>query len=162
VSGHPRDRFTADCVRFIDQLNAGMARLPIRFFGTEENRDAIRLAVSKIVKEFGPDLIFSPSIHETMQDHRALGEEVVRVIRGRAMVLGYEVPKHNRFFQPNVFVELSDADVAAKIRALNCFSEFTTSYYFEADAIKSLARVRGLDAGFFGLCEAFELYRLMD
>jgi len=154
--------FNADCVRFINQLDVGMELLPIRFFGTEENRDTIRLVVQKIVKNFDPDLIFTPSINETNQDHQAVGEEVVRVIRGRAKILGYEVPKHHQFFQPNVYVKLSEADIEAKIRALNHFSEFTNRYYFEADVIKSLSRMRALDAGFFGLCEGFELYRLID
>jgi LmbE family N-acetylglucosaminyl deacetylase len=112
------------------------------------------------VKDFDPGLIFAPSVHETFQDHQALGEEVVRVVRGRATILGYEVLRHNRHFRPNVFVDISEADMEAKIAALGCFSEFTNRYYFEPEALKALARVRALDAGYFGFAEAFEMYRL--
>jgi LmbE family N-acetylglucosaminyl deacetylase len=152
--------FGAERVRFIDQLEPRFERLPIRFFGMEEYRDRMRLAISRIVQDFAPNLVFVPSLHDTMQDHQAMSEEVVRVIRGPAAILGYEVPKHNRLFQPNVFVDVSDTNLEAKIRALNCYSEFTTRYYFEPDAIRALARVRALDAGYSGTAEAFELYRL--
>jgi len=76
------------------------------------------------------------------------------------MILGYEVPKHNRHFQPDVFVEVRPEDVETKIAALNCFSEFTTRYYFEPEGIRGLARTRALQAGYSGLAEAFELYHL--
>ena len=84
----------------------------------------------------------------------------MRIARGRYLILGYEVPKHNRHFQPSVFVELRPEDVETKIAALNCYSEFTTRYYFESEGIRGLARARALHAGYSGLAEAFELYHL--
>lgn len=149
-----------DAVRFVDTLGYGVDRLKVRFFGTEENRDLLRLVATRSIQDFRPDLIFVPALRETFQDHSALAEEVVRIARGRYMILGYEVPKHNRHFQPNVFVELRPDDVEAKIAALNCFSEFTTRYYFEPEGIRALARTRALHAGYSGLAEAFELYHL--
>jgi N-acetylglucosamine malate deacetylase 1 len=150
----------ADSVCFVDQLGYAASRLKVRFFGTEENRDLIRHIISRAVQDFQPDIVFIPGLRETFQDHSALAEEAVRILRGDYAILGYEVPKHNRHFQPNTFVKLDEADIAAKVAALQCFSEFTTRYYFEPDAIRSLARTRALDAGYFGLVEAFELYRL--
>lgn len=144
-------------VMFVDKL--GFDRLPIRFFGAEENRDVIRAIVSRLVKEIKPDIIFTPSLNETMQDHSALSEEVVRIVRNDTIILGYEVPKHNRFFNPNVFVDVSMKNVRDKIDALSCFSEFTTDYYFKGDVIQSLAKVRAIYAGYNGYAEGFELYR---
>ena len=151
--------FSMENVKFIDQLGLDIERLPIRFFTSEKNRDLIRLVISKILEKFIPDIIFCPSIKETMQDHQAVGEEVIRICRDKASILGYEVPKHNRFFQPNVFINISEDDLKEKIKMLESFSEFTKRYYFHQDSIKSLARVRALDAGYFGFAEGFELYR---
>jgi N-acetylglucosamine malate deacetylase 1 len=149
-----------DAVRFVDDLGYGVSRFKVRFFGTEENRDLLRLVATRSIQDFRPDVIFIPALRETFQDHSALAEEVVRIARGRYMILGYEVPKHNRHFQPDVFVEVRPEDVEAKIAALNCYSEFTTRYYFEPEGIRGLARARALHAGYSGLTEAFELYHL--
>lgn len=149
-----------DRVQFIDQLGLGIERLPVRFFGSEESRDAIRRAVARVVKEFDPDAIFTPARTETMQDHQAVTEEVLRVERGRAAIFGYETPKHNRLVNPSTYVRVAESDIAAKAEAVNCYTEFTTRYYFEHRMLEALARVRGMDAGFDGLAEAFEVYRL--
>jgi LmbE family N-acetylglucosaminyl deacetylase len=148
-------------VKFIDQLGLDVQRLPVRFFGTEDARDQIRRVVGHVVKQFDPDVIFTPAAHETMQDHQAITEEVNRVQRGRAAILGYETPKHNRLMNPGTFVRVDEADIKAKSEAVNCYSEFTTRYYFEERMLDALARVRGMDAGFHGLAEAFEVYRLV-
>ena len=153
--------FRESQVLFIDQLGLEIDRMKIRFFGTEENRDRIRLIVSSLVEEFAPDLVFVPALNDTMQDHQALGEEVVRVASGQTSVLGYEVQRSNRRFQPNVFIDVSFTDIDAKIRALDCFTEFTNRYYFEEHNIRALANVRALNAGYSGYAEAFELYRMM-
>jgi LmbE family N-acetylglucosaminyl deacetylase len=148
-------------VRFIDQLGIGVTRLPVRFFAAEEARDRIRQIVAHLVKEFDPDAILTPALGETMQDHEAVTQEVVRVQRGRAAILGYETPKHNRLMNPVAFVRVGPDDIRAKAEAVNCFTEFTTRYYFEEKMLESLARVRAMDAGFHGLAEAFEVYRVM-
>jgi LmbE family N-acetylglucosaminyl deacetylase len=137
----------ADDVFFVDQLGYGIDRFKIRFFATEESRDLIRQTVTRAVREFAPDIIFVPGLNETFQDHSAIAEEVVRISRGRYVILGYEVPKHNRHFQPTVFVDVEERDLEIKANAVNCFSEFDNRYYFEPEA------------GYFGFVEAFELYR---
>ncbi|MCC6468043.1 MAG: PIG-L family deacetylase [Alphaproteobacteria bacterium] len=148
-------------VKFVDQLGMGALRLPVRFFGTEESRDWIRRTVAHVVRDFDPDAILAPALGETMQDHQAVTEEVVRVERGRAAILGYETPKHNRLMRPAAFVRVAPEDIRAKAEAVNCFTEFTTRYYFEETMLDALARVRAMDAGFHGLAEAFEVYRLV-
>ncbi|MBF0146482.1 MAG: PIG-L family deacetylase [Magnetococcales bacterium] len=150
-------------VFFIDQLpgkDKSFQRVAIQYFAQEDHRARIRQVLSHCVKTFEPTVVFVPSVNETMQDHRAVGEEAVRVLRGNYDIYGYEVPKHNRNFRPNAFVELNSGDIQAKVAALNCYSEFTTRYYFDHKALESLAYVRALDAGFLGLVEAFEVYRI--
>jgi LmbE family N-acetylglucosaminyl deacetylase len=148
-------------VAFADEVGLDLPRLPIRFMATEENRDRIRRLVEQLMRRIEPELILVPSPQETMQDHQALAEETVRVLRGEVSILGYETPKHNRAFVARAWMPVDDADVDAKIAALDCFSEFTTRYYFEPEAIRALARVRALDhGGGHRYAEAFEVLRL--
>lgn len=123
--------------------------------------DKIRLTITRVVRRFEPDIIFTTGMMETMQDHQAVTQEILRVIRDKSSILGYEVPKHNRFFSPNTYVTVSQKDIAAKIAASNTFAEFSNRYYFRPEIIRSLARVRALQAGYFGYAEAFEAYRIM-
>jgi LmbE family N-acetylglucosaminyl deacetylase len=149
---------SAEQVSFVDRF--GLSRFVPRTLDTPDSRDKIRLVSRDIVQEFKPDMIFVPAVSETMQDHKAIGEEIVRVIRGTNSIFGYEVPKHNRYFRPTVFIHLDEAHVRVKAKALDCYSEFTNRYYFSHENLFALARVRALDAGLSGFCEAFEVYQL--
>lgn len=146
-------------IHFIDELPLGLKRFPIRFMDSPEIRDQTRKLVQWVLLEWKPDIIFIPGINETMQDHSAVAEEFCRVGRWGGVLLGYEVPKHNRFFKPNVFFEISDEDLTVKMQSLNCFKQFTNRYYFNEEMVKSLAKVRASDAGSNTLVEAFELYQ---
>jgi LmbE family N-acetylglucosaminyl deacetylase len=151
--------FTSDNIVFLDEI-ADYDLLPIRFFDEKKNRDLIRHYITEEVNNFKPDVIFSPSLSDTHQDHQAIAEEVTRVLRGPYSIFGYEVPKHNRFFKPNCFISIDEKNLLSKIKAINCFSEFSNRYYFGPDQIRALSVVRALDAGFDGYVEAFEVNRL--
>ena len=148
-------------VFFIDELDGTeFRRLPIRMMGTESSRDVIRAVVTHCVQRFDPSLIFVPAISETMQDHQAMAEETVRIVRGNVSIFGYETTKHNRYVSPIGYVRVDQEDIDAKVRAINQYSEFTTRYYFDAKMIEGLASTRASHAGFSGYAEAFEPYRI--
>ena len=96
-----------------------------------------------------------------MQDHNVVTEEVVRIIRNTT-ILGYEVMKHNRFFLPKIFVEISKESLEQKIKALSCFKGQTQKYYFDKKVIEALATVRAANANFLGFAEAFEMYNMVN
>ena len=154
-----RDQKNAAEILGIDDIE--FYSLPIRFFGTQQARDKIRLTITQVARRFEPDIIFSTGMAETMQDHQAVTEEIIRVIRDKSSIFGYEGPKHNRFFKPNAFVNVSQKDIAVKIAAANTFTEFSNRYYFRPEVLRSLARVRAIQAGYLGYAEAFEVYRVM-
>jgi len=133
---------------------------PIRFFSSSENRDKIRLLVTKVCEEFKPDLIFIPALNETMQDHSSLAEEVIRVIRNIS-IIGYEVIKHNRYFRPNVFITISKESLLKKIEAISCYKGQSSKSYFDKEIIESLAITRASALGTKGYAEAFEIYNLV-
>lgn len=124
-------------------------------------RGVIRSALERACETFQPDVIFCPAVSENHQDHVAIGEECVRICRGEGLsIFGYEVPKHNRRFQPQAFVKVALDDVDAKQQAVDAFSEFTNRWYFEGTLLRALAQVRAAHAGWAGYAEAFEVYRL--
>ena len=126
-------------------------------FGSTENRDALRKIMTEEVLSFKPDAIFFPSPKELMQDHQAVAEEIIRIIR-TSCLLAYEVPKHSRFFNPNVFVQVSRQDLDAKLSALNIFTEQASKFYFSPEVINAMATLRAATAGISGFMEGFELY----
>ena len=134
---------------------------PIRFFDSAEIRDKIRLLVSETCESFKPDLILCPGVNETMQDHKVVAEEVIRIIRNTS-ILGYEVMKHNRFFLPKIFVEISKESLEQKIKALSCFKGQTHKYSFDNTVIESYSTVRAANANFLGFAEAFEMYNMVN
>lgn len=134
---------------------------PIRFFDSAEIRDKIRLLVTETCESFKPDLILCPAVNETMQDHKVVAEEVTRIIRNTT-ILGYEVMKHNRYFLPKIFVEISRESLEEKIKALSCFKAQTQKYYFDKKVIEALATVRAANANFLGYAEAFEMYNMIN
>ena len=145
-------------VRFVDQLDIGVDRLPIRLMDAPLQRDRIRRIVTHVTQTLKPDLLLIPALEETMQDHQAIAEETIRITRAGPTLLGYETPKHSRSFNGEVFFQLDEEDIAAKCQSLAAYSEASDRYHFERPAIEAMARFRGLQAGIAGYAEAFRLY----
>ena len=134
--------------------------LPIRFFGSVESRDKIRQIATKEYNNFKPNIILIPAENETMQDHQAVSEEVVRTIKN-TNIFGYEVIAHNKNVIPKMYVQISQKCIDTKIKALSCFKEQEKKFYFDKKLINSLATVRAAHAGFLGFAEAFDVYRIV-
>jgi LmbE family N-acetylglucosaminyl deacetylase len=135
--------------------------LYIRMFGSTENRDILRKTITDEVISFKPDAIFFPSPREVMQDHQAVADEIIRVVRSTNLI-AYEVPKHTRFFNPNVFVQIYQEDLDAKMNALNCFTEQAGKFYFSPDVLRAMAIFRAATTGITGFVEGFELYHYLE
>ena len=75
-------------------------------------------------------------------------------------ILGYELPWNNTRFQPNYFQKISPENLEKKIRALKMYLSQATKNYMQEDFIRSLAKVRGVQAN-CEYAEAFELYKLV-
>jgi len=59
-----------------------------------------------VVNEFKPDIVFTHSIHDIHQDHRAVHDATLRACRNLSTILCYESPSITQDFQPNVFVNI--------------------------------------------------------
>lgn len=114
--------------------------------------DLIRLR-----SEIAPDVIFMPEKNDVHQDHKTIAEEGLRAFKF-ASVLSYELPWNNITFTTSSFVHLDDHHVDVKIRALNEYQSQAHRPYSDADFIRSMARIRGVQIG-TQYAEAFDVVR---
>jgi LmbE family N-acetylglucosaminyl deacetylase len=128
--------------------------------------------LDRIIETFKPDTIAAPYVGAAHQEHRSSAQLVMSVCRPSAgsgrhrprTVLTYEEPSDvwtlGPGFHPNLFVELTEADVDRKCAAMAAHRSQTRPFPSERseEALRALAVMRGVQNG-CGLAEAFQLQR---
>jgi len=128
---------------------------PVRRF--PEHRQAILEHMVAVRREFSPDLVLAHASTDVHQDHQVIHNEAVRAFK-QTTILGYELPWNNVAFTSSCVVEIDEADLGAKLHALDAYASQRHRTYAKADVIRGLAAVRGATVGRpFG--EAFEVVR---
>jgi LmbE family N-acetylglucosaminyl deacetylase len=122
-----------------------------------EMRQQILDKLIELDREYKPDTVFLPSVNDTHQDHQTIAQEGFRAFK-RTTMLGYEVPWNNLDFRTSCFVEISNADLDAKIMALSKYESQKHRTYADAEFIRSLALTRGVQIG-KRYAETFEVVR---
>lgn len=130
-------------------------RYPVREF--PKYRQEILEDLIKIKKQINPDLVFFPNSYDIHQDHNVIHNEAVRAFK-HCTLLGYELVWNNLEAKHNFFIKLEEADIDQKINALAKYKSQSHRNYQNADFIKSLAKVRGVQAN-CNYAEGFELIR---
>lgn len=120
-----------------------------------EQRQAILDSLRKFDR---PDVVFCPSPRDVHQDHATVAAEAIRAFK-HTTILGYELPQNNVAFENAVYVHLTEAHVEKKIAALAHYASQAHRPYMDPAVIRSLARVRGMQAG-TTYAEAFEPIRI--
>jgi LmbE family N-acetylglucosaminyl deacetylase len=123
------------------------------------NRQEILDEILKIKSSISPDVVFVPCEHDIHQDHATIANEVVRAFKF-STILSYELPWNNFTFTTACFVEVGDEDILAKCDALAQYKSQLHRPYANAEFVKSLARVRGVQSN-HTYAEAFEIKRLI-
>ena len=159
--GQPADTLEQEFISVCSRL--GIADRRIYHFPNKnlpEHRQEILDQLDNIRKEFRPDLVISPSLHDSHQDHRAIAEETVRAFKREASIIGYEMPWNNLVFAPQLLVRLTDEHMAAKWEAMCMYaSQFALKRgYFSRELIFGWARMRGVGCN-SEYAEAFEVIR---
>lgn len=113
----------------------------------------------KLGKEIKPDLVFMPSSTDIHQDHQTLHIEGKRAFKFN-MLLGYEMPWNNFNFHADLFVKLTDGQVAEKIEMVNKYQSQKHRTYSSDDFLRSVLRIRGNQIR-TDYAEAFEVLRLI-
>jgi len=133
-------------------------RLPNKNF--PQYRQEILTQLDKVKREFKPDLLISPSLNDSHQDHKTIAEEAVRAFKKDASMIGYELPWNNLVFSPQLTVKLTEKQMEAKWEVLSIYeSQFTLQRnYFSKEFIFGWARMRGAQCN-SEYAEAFEVIR---
>ncbi|MGZ3912182.1 MAG: PIG-L deacetylase family protein [Flavisolibacter sp.] len=158
--GLPADTLVKECRAATQAL--GIPHL--RFFDFEVrqlpfHRQEILEELIRIQRDLRPQTVFIPARNDIHQDHQVIYAEGRRAFNN-ANVLGYELPWNNLAFQPVYFEKIEEMHLAAKQKALEYYVSQTHRPYMQPELTRSLAVVRGIQAG-YPLAEAFEVYKLL-
>lgn len=160
--GLQKDVLVHECRECMDRLglkedSVTIRDYPVRHFPA--HRQEILEELVQVRRDWDPDLVFIPCSQDIHQDHRTVYEEGLRAFKHKS-VLGYELPQNLISFANSGFVSLSEQDVEQKVEALAAYESQRFRSYGREDFIRSLARVRGVQAD-TEYAEAFEVIRLM-
>jgi N-acetylglucosamine malate deacetylase 1 len=111
----------------------------------------------KLKKDIAPHLVFMPSINDVHQDHSVITNEGIRAFK-YSSILCYELPWNNFSFITSCFVSLTEENVQTKCEAIAAYHSQKSRPYANQEFIRSLAKVRGVQAG-STYAEAFEVIR---
>jgi LmbE family N-acetylglucosaminyl deacetylase len=160
VFSSPRQIVKKECKESLEILGVEEFQIfdfKIRHF--PKQRQEILQVLYDYNQEYEPDLVFTPSTHDTHQDHQVVANETLRAFK-RSTILGYELPWNNIFFHENCFVALNQSNVECKINALNKYETQKERHYFDSTYIKSILMSRGGQIREL-YAEAFEVIKLV-
>lgn len=127
-------------------------------------------SIEQVIENFKPTILLTHSMHDLNVDHRITAQAVLTATRPPCSVkeiYAFEIPSSTEWafgefgsFKPNYFVELSEDDLQAKVKAMECYETEARIYPHprSPEAIIALAQVRGVQSG-VRYAEAFELIR---
>lgn len=129
-------------------------------------------ALSKVLKEIGPELIFTPVCGDLHLDHRKIFDSVLIAARPSSLstvkaICAYETLSETNWyappltpgFMPNMYVDISGF-LEKKLQAMESYQSQLRAFPHERslESLKALAELRGTAVGFRS-AEAFVLLR---
>ncbi len=128
--------------------------------------------LEKLIKKIKPDIIFTHHRYCTNIDHQYCHEAAVVATRpsinSHIEIICGEVPSSTGYlkpahWEPNYFVNIKKKDLDAKIKAMQAFKDEARPdpHPRSPEVLRSLAKVRGSEAGFY-LAESFMIQKLFD
>lgn len=116
-------------------------------------------AIQRVVTDADADVVYTHSVHDTHQDHRATARASFAAARRVARVLSYESPS-SVDFEPSVFLDVEGL-VDEKIDLVRAhLSQVLGCGLVDLQAIEAQARFRGFQAR-GREAEAFEVHRFL-
>jgi len=158
----PSNTLELECRKATSILGISSSRLILFNYEVRELpqfRQQILEELLKLDKDIHPDMVLLPAASDIHQDHQVVHQEGMRAFKNTTFA-GYELPWNNYSIRTNFFVRISEADLTKKITSLNAYESQSGKSYMNADFIRSLAKVRGVQAN-SPYAEAFEIYRWM-
>ena len=128
--------------------------------------------IEKIINKVKPDAIFTHHRYCTNIDHQYCHE--ASIVACRASINSHipifcgEVPSSTGYlkptqWEPNFYVNVSEDDVNAKIKAMQTFKDESRPYPHprSPEVLSSLAKVRGSESGFY-FAECFMIQKIFE
>lgn len=142
----------------IESRNVNIHHFKVRHLTS--HRQEVLEELYKIKKTFNPELVIGPSLNDYHQDHGVVANEMIRAFKGNSSIISYELPWNHLNFNTQMFVNLDNIQMQAKIDMLQYYkSQFHKKRnYFSEEFIKGLATTRGAQIG-VNYAEAFEVIR---
>lgn len=112
------------------------------------------------VRETTPDRVYTMFERDRHQDHRAVFEASIVACRSVRQIFSYETPSSWPNFDPVVFEELSEKELAVKIAALEKHISQSDRDYTQPEHLTTAARFRGQQVG-LRQAEGFIPYKLV-
>jgi LmbE family N-acetylglucosaminyl deacetylase/CheY-like chemotaxis protein len=118
--------------------------------------------IERVITQVNPTIVYTHSIHDRHQDHRAVHEAVVVAARSVDTVACFQSPSSTVDFRPSRFVSI-DGFTNKKIELLDCFrSQSNIRKYLEPDFVLATARYWSRFSSGSENCEPLEIIRDAD
>jgi len=114
-------------------------------------------AIEQLIREIDPQVIYTHSIHDRHQDHRATHEAVQVAARPVPEVMCFQSPSATVEFQPHRFINIAD-HLETKLQMLAAFASQSHRDYMAEDVVVATARYWSR-FGTATLAEPFEVVR---
>lgn len=121
------------------------------------SRQEILEELLQLQSQINPDMVLLPAASDIHQDHQVIHQEGLRAFKNVTFA-GYELPWNNYSFHTNFFIRLNESEINKKVDALRSYQSQSHRNYMQEDFIRSLAKVRGVQAN-AAYAEAFEIYK---
>jgi LmbE family N-acetylglucosaminyl deacetylase/CheY-like chemotaxis protein len=158
--GEPGDR-QAESMRSAELLGARLFLEDL--VDTEITNTGPTIAIiERVFRQVNPSIVYTHSIHDRHQDHRAVHEATLVATRTVDTVACYQSPSATVDFRPSRFVSI-DGFTQQKLELLACFdSQAGIRKYLEPDFVLASARYWSRFSGSSDHCEPLEIIRDAD
>ncbi|HEY4269477.1 MAG TPA: response regulator [Galbitalea sp.] len=118
--------------------------------------------IERVIRQVNPSIVYTHSIHDRHQDHRAVHEATIVAARSVDTVACYQSPSATVDFRPSRFVSI-DGYVETKLQLLAAFhSQAGIRKYLEPDFVTSTARYWSRFSSTSEMCEPLEIIKDAD
>jgi len=158
--GFPKDILTKEVKEATKVLGVVPENLHILNYEVRKftgQRQEILEDMVKLRKSVSPDVVLMPSFNDFHQDHFTIAQEGLRAFK-HSSILCYEVPWNNVSFKTICFSKVYEGHLDIKVKALAQYKSQQFRNYATDNFIRSLATVRGVQAG-SNFAEAFDVLR---
>ena len=152
LSGAGTDRESearAGASAFLSEMDADAVRVEVEGFRDAYfpyDGGALKDHFEVLKERVMPDLVLTHRLADLHQDHRVTSELTWNTFRDH-LIIEYEVPKYDGDLgTPNLYIELSDRVVEAKVRSIvDAFGSQCSRDWFTEDTFRAVLRLRGIE-----------------